>query len=316
MQQTRIDQGLSYYHKFMSLFPTIKDLAFADVDQVLKAWQGLGYYSRARNLHKCAQTIVNEHDANFPNTYKELIKLPGIGPYTAAAISSICFNEAQAVLDGNVFRLLSRLFKIDAEINQAKSRPIFQEIANDLIDKKNPGAFNQAMMDFGSTVCKPKNPSCEDCVLQANCLAFADGTQLEFPKKKKSAPARKRYFTYLLIEQKGKIPVEKRGSKDIWEGLYQLPLIESENESEWLSHRAEAEKELAEPRAKYLSAPQQHKLSHQTIFAQLRTAAELPEELSNSDKFKWIDKEDFSNFAQPKLMEILWSDLEKDLPFD
>ena len=187
LQQTRVAQGLSYYLKFTSTFPTVFDLAKADESIVLKMWQGLGYYSRARNLHFTAKYVANELHGEFPSTYKNLLKLKGIGDYTASAISSICFNEDTAVVDGNVFRVLSRYFGIKTAINSSAGIKEFKALAQTLIDKSQPGTFNQAIMDFGALHCKPQNPFCETCPLSASCLALKNNSIKELPVKNKKS---------------------------------------------------------------------------------------------------------------------------------
>ncbi|MFY0629084.1 MAG: A/G-specific adenine glycosylase [Flavobacteriaceae bacterium] len=228
LQQTRVAQGMSYYLKFSDAFPTIKDLAEADESTVLKMWQGLGYYSRARNLHFTAKHIANELDGVFPSSYKELLKLKGVGDYTASAISSICFNEACAVVDGNVYRVLARYFGIHTPINSTKGIKEFKQLAQSLIEAKEPGTFNQAIMDFGSLQCKPQNPNCEECPLQTSCVAFEKKQIKELPVKEKKLKVRKRYFNYLVIlTADHKTVLEERKGKGIWQGLYQFPLLET-----------------------------------------------------------------------------------------
>lgn len=231
LQQTRVAQGMSYYLAFSEAFPTIKDLAKADENTVLKMWQGLGYYSRARNLHFTAKYISNELDGVFPNTYKELLKLKGVGDYTASAISSICFNEPSAVVDGNVYRVLARYFGINTPINSTKGIKEFKQLAQSLIDHKQPGTFNQAIMDFGSLQCKPQNPDCKNCPLQIGCVAFDKKQIKELPVKEKKLKVKKRFFDYLVfVTEEGKTILEKREGKGIWKGLYQFPVIEMESQ--------------------------------------------------------------------------------------
>ncbi|MBL4604102.1 MAG: A/G-specific adenine glycosylase [Flavobacteriaceae bacterium] len=228
LQQTRVAQGMSYYLAFSEAFPTLNDLAKAEENTVLKMWQGLGYYSRARNLHYTAKHIVNELDGVFPNTYKELLKLKGVGDYTASAIASICFNEASAVVDGNVYRVLARYFGIHTPINSTKGVKEFKELAQSLIDSKQPGTFNQAIMDFGSLQCKPQNPNCEQCPVQMSCCAFEEKRIKELPVKEKKLKIKKRYFNYLVIMTRDhKTVLEERKGKGIWQGLYQFPLLET-----------------------------------------------------------------------------------------
>jgi A/G-specific adenine glycosylase len=226
LQQTRVNQGLPYYEKFIESFPSVKELASAREQKVLRLWQGLGYYTRARNLHKCAKEIVKVHKGSFPDSYSELLKLPGIGEYTAAAIASISFNEPVAVVDGNVYRVLSRVFGISTEINSPAGKKEFTALANRLIDKKTPALFNQAVMEFGALFCKPMNPTCETCTFSDSCFAFKNDLIGSLPVKKKNKPARKRYFYYFVVQTGNSLLMGKRGEKDIWEGLYDFYLVE------------------------------------------------------------------------------------------
>ncbi len=229
LQQTRVAQGLSYYLKFTTAFPTVFDLSKADESTVLKMWQGLGYYSRARNLHFTAKYIAQELNGEFPSTYKELIKLKGIGDYTASAISSICFNEAAAVVDGNVYRVLSRYYGIKTPINSSAGVKEFKKLAQSLIDKTQPGNFNQAIMDFGALHCKPQNPLCNTCPLSGSCIALEKNLTKVLPVKEKKIKVRKRFFNFLVLKTvDNKTILSERKGKGIWQGLYQFPLIESE----------------------------------------------------------------------------------------
>ena len=231
MQQTQVKQGLPYYEAFIKQYPTVFDLANAEEIQVLKLWQGLGYYSRARNLHYSAKQIAYDLNGIFPNTYSEILKLKGIGDYTASAIASICFNEATAVVDGNVYRVLSRYFGIDTPINSTTGTKEFKKLATTLIDADNPGDYNQALMEFGATQCKPKNPYCLVCPLNESCAALQKGLVKNLPVKLKKTKTVKKYFNFLVIVlDKNKTVFEKRDKKGIWQNLYQFPLIETEEE--------------------------------------------------------------------------------------
>ncbi|WP_298494342.1 A/G-specific adenine glycosylase [uncultured Algibacter sp.] len=229
LQQTQVKQGLPYYEAFVSKYPTVFDLADAPESDVLKLWQGLGYYSRARNLHASAKYVVNDLDGNFPNNYKDLLKLKGVGDYTASAIASICFNEVTAVVDGNVYRVFSRYFGINTPINSSKGAKEFKALAQKLIDKNHPAEFNQAIMEFGATQCKPANPLCNSCPFKDSCIALSKNRIAELPVKIKSAKAKKKYFNFLVfISQDEKTVLEKREGKGIWQNLYQFPLLETE----------------------------------------------------------------------------------------
>jgi A/G-specific adenine glycosylase len=231
LQQTRVAQGLPYYLRFIKKFPTVKSLARADEGDVLRLWQGLGYYSRARNLHKCAKRIVSEFKNEFPSTFIDLQKLPGVGPYTAAAIASIAFREQVAVVDGNVFRVLARIFGIELDITSNEAKNYFFKKANELISKDQPDLFNQAMMELGATWCTPKNPKCEECVFKKTCVAFKQERVALLPVKAKKAKVRKRFLHYIIIEEGKKIAMKKRETKDIWQGLYDFHLIETNKKS-------------------------------------------------------------------------------------
>ena len=218
LQQTQIKQGLPYYEAFVEAYPTVFDLAKAEERKVLKLWQGLGYYSRARNLHATAQYIVEELNGEFPNNYRELLKLKGVGDYTASAIASICFNEPMAVVDGNVYRVLSRYFGIETPINSSKGIKEFKQLAQRLIDKNNPADYNQAIMEFGAVQCKPQNPNCDVCPFQDGCVAFEKKRIDELPVKIKAAKASKKYFNFLVIISKdNKTLLQKRKEKGIWQ---------------------------------------------------------------------------------------------------
>jgi len=228
LQQTRVEQGLPYYLKFAENYPTIQHLSKASIDEVLRHWQGLGYYSRARNLHKCAKTVSNDFGGVFPSQRKELLKLPGIGPYTAAAIASIAFGEREAVVDGNVLRVVTRLYGIDDDIGEQKTVKKISNIVAGLIPHDQPDVFNQAIMEFGARYCVPKNPACQSCVMGGICEAKSKGLQALLPVKSKKIAKRKRYFNYLIIQNGSKILMRKRDFKDIWRGLFEFYLLESD----------------------------------------------------------------------------------------
>lgn len=230
LQQTRVAQGLSYYYAFEKEFPTIFDLAAADEQLVLKLWQGLGYYSRARNLHFTAKQLVTEYNGKFPSEFEDIKKLKGIGDYTASAIASIAFQKPHAVVDGNVYRVLARVFGMETPINSTEGIKEFKELAQSLIDKKNPGTYNQAIMEFGAMQCKPKNPDCNVCPLQNICVAFQNKSVDALPVKLQKTKVRKRYFNYIVVlTDDRKTILQQRTSKGIWQQLYEFPLIETED---------------------------------------------------------------------------------------
>nr|WP_262710101.1 A/G-specific adenine glycosylase [Hymenobacter aquaticus] len=228
LQQTRVKQGLPYYLDFITTYPTVHDLAAAPEDEVLRHWQGLGYYSRARNMHHTAQQVVREYAGVFPDTYNELLKLRGVGQYTAAAIASFAFGEKVAVLDGNVYRVLSRVFGITSDIAAPATRKEFQALADTLIPAAAPDEFNQAIMEFGAIQCTPVKPDCLFCPLQSQCYAFQHGMVQELPVKSKAKASRTRYFHYLVLRHDDTLYLKKRGAKDIWQGLYDFALTETE----------------------------------------------------------------------------------------
>ena len=231
LQQTRVAQGTPYFLSFTTEFPTVFDLAAASEEQVLKLWQGLGYYSRARNLHKTAQYIVTELNGIFPDNYNDLLKLKGIGEYTAAAIASFAYHECVAVVDGNVFRVLSRYFDIETDIAQACAKKEFAALAFELMPKDNPATFNQAIMEFGALQCVPKSPNCSICVFNESCAALKKKKVDRLPVKSKKIKVRNRYFNYIVANDENENTlIQKRISKGIWQNLYEFPLLETEKE--------------------------------------------------------------------------------------
>jgi A/G-specific adenine glycosylase len=281
LQQTRIVQGWNYYLRFVERFPSVECLASASQDEVLKQWQGLGYYSRARNLHAGAQYIMEQCGGVFPQTYDAILKIKGVGEYTAAAIASLGFGLPFAAVDGNVFRVLTRIFGIDTPIDTSKGKKEITDLANQLLDKKQAGTFNQAMMDFGSLQCVPSNPDCENCYFGAICLAKAENKQAVLPIKSQKLKIRNRYFYYLFIRNQQQTFLQKRTKKDIWQGLYEFPLIESDVELEEdvvFSHPY-----FVQLFGKYswqvdsISTVYRHQLSHQLIMAKFFTLS-IPDE--------------------------------------
>lgn len=271
LQQTQVRQGWPYYEAFVEAFPTVFELAKADESTVLKLWQGLGYYSRARNLHASAKYVVEELNGVFPTTYKTLLKLKGVGDYTASAIASICFNEPTAVVDGNVYRVLARYFGIDTAINSTQGIKEFKAIAQEVMDTRHPAEHNQAIMEFGAMQCTPKNPDCGSCPLNKSCVAFQKNKIDVLPVKLKSAKPKKKFFNYLVfLSGDGNTILEKRTGKGIWENLYQFPLIETPKKIPFKSFELLAEEhtllrgENFELRL-YNDKPIVHKLSHQHL---------------------------------------------------
>ncbi|PBQ34868.1 A/G-specific adenine glycosylase [Sphingobacteriaceae bacterium] len=271
LQQTQVVQGLNYYLKFTQKYPTVKDLAMAPEDEVLRLWQGLGYYSRARNLHASAKLIHANFKGIFPSSYSQIKELKGVGDYTASAIASFAYDLPHAVVDGNVYRVLSRVFGIKTPIDASKAKKEFQELADQLLDKKNPARYNQAIMEFGSQYCKPSNPDCESCVLNDKCYAFKHGLVAELPIKAKKVKIRKRHFNYLVpIDKKGNLVIHKRQAGDIWQGLYEFTLIETDTaltQQQLFKTKQFKEGLKSTFTVKYTSVEYKHILSHQHLYA-------------------------------------------------
>ncbi len=285
LQQTQIKQGLPYYNAFVTKFPSVFDLAKAEEKQILKLWQGLGYYSRARNLHYTAKYIANELNGIFPKSYKELLKLKGVGDYTASAIASICYEEHTAVVDGNVYRLLSRYFGIETPINSSQGTKEFKTLAQKLLPQKDIGDYNQAVMEFGSRQCKPKNPDCNVCPLYKKCLAFQLNKIKVLPVKLKKTKVTKKYFNFLVfISEDKKTILKQRTGKGIWENLYQFPLFETSKSltTEMFESSQDIQKYLNTSNYKatlYNEKEIIHKLSHQHLYTKfwIIKLRELPE---------------------------------------
>lgn len=272
LQQTQVNQGLPYFERFINQFPTIFDLAKANESEILKAWQGLGYYSRARNLHFTAQYIVDELDGVFPDAFDDLIKLKGIGDYTASAIASICYDLPHAVVDGNVYRFLARFFGIHTPINSTQGFKEFKAIAQEIMPSKNCGMHNQAIMEFGARHCKPNSPFCTTCPFISNCMAYKNDEIEKLPVKLKKTKVKQRYFNYLVfLSNNQETILQKRHQKGIWQNLYEFPLIESKNElslDELLKHSHLSDLGSIEKMKVSLYNEEMiiHKLSHQHIF--------------------------------------------------
>jgi len=270
LQQTRVAQGLPYYNRFTAHYPTVYALAAAPEEEVLRHWQGLGYYTRARNLIRCARVIVEEYGGIFPKTFEELRRLPGIGDYTAAAIASIAFGERAAVLDGNVFRVLARYFGLQHDIAAPSSRKVFADLAATLVPADHPGTYNQAIMEFGALCCAPKTPQCSDCVLAAGCYALQNKAQASLPVRNVKRGARKRYFYYFVFISGNRIAMRKRSGRDIWENLYDFYAAETSGR-QTLRKVVENDERLRALAARLpeleVTPTYRHKLTHQEIYA-------------------------------------------------
>lgn len=272
LQQTRVVQGLEYFIRFTERFPDVISLASAEEDEVLKYWQGLGYYSRARNLHFAAKTIRDVYGGIFPHLYKDVLSLKGVGEYTAAAIVSFAWNQPYPVVDGNVYRVLSRLYALDTPIDSAQGKKQFTELAASLLDPKQAGLHNQAIMELGALQCIPQNPDCSVCPLMDKCMAYTSGTVQSYPVKQNKTKTRNRYFHYFYIIYNGKTWLHRRSGKDIWKGLYEFPLIETDRAMDFVELReTEAFQKLFAGAGKLdLSVKLsgiKHVLSHQILYA-------------------------------------------------
>jgi A/G-specific adenine glycosylase len=316
LQQTRVIQGLAYYLRFIKKYPTIEMLAKANIDDVMRQWQGLGYYSRARNLHETAKQIAFDLNGRFPKTYIELLKLKGIGKYTAAAIASISYGEEVPVVDGNVYRVLARLLGIFTPINTTNAYNEFASHAKKFLAKNNPGNTNQAIMELGALVCLPKNPKCNNCPINTYCFAFHHQKIDDLPVKSKPNLAKKRYLNYLVITQGHRIIVKKRDENDIWKGLYDFPLVET---SKAISLR----KLLEQPLVKEIlnltksdfcgvSKPILHKLTHQHITAKFFGFKLSKINTKGRSEFQFITLTKLEQLAKPRLIEKF---LENDFAF-
>jgi A/G-specific adenine glycosylase len=307
LQQTRVDQGLPYYFRFLKQFPDLSALASASEEEVLKCWQGLGYYSRARNMQAAAQYIVTNLNGIFPDSFDKIKEMKGVGDYTAAAIASFAFGIAQAVVDGNVFRVLSRCFAIDTPVDTTSGKKEFFELAQHLLDKKRPALHNQAIMDLGATICTPQAPQCPSCPICDLCLALEKKQIDSLPVKQKKTKTRDRHFFYLLISLPNDCTiVHQRTGKDIWQGLYELPLIEQDDTVEHLTESVQY-KEL-ENRFLGLSINKihhsvKHQLTHQTIYATLIEASANKAQLQKDEELTDMDL--LKKYPMSKLMEIL-----------
>lgn len=307
LQQTRIDQGLAYYMRFIEEFPTISDLASASEHQILKLWQGLGYYSRARNLHFTAKYIQRNYNGKFPDDYESILLLKGIGEYTAAAIASISFNLEYPAVDGNVYRVLSRFFGISEPIDTGTGKKIFYNLAKELIKDTDPGMHNQALMEFGAMQCAPKNPDCQICPINESCYAFSTKKISDLPFKQNKTKQRDRYFNYLVLIRKNNTWLRKRVGDDIWKNLFEFPIVETIDEIsiDKLLEQKEFQNIVQSDLAviENVSNWKIHILSHQRIhfrFIRIR----LSDEINVPNNLIRVIKEDIFNFAVPKLLEI------------
>ena len=306
LQQTRVAQGLQYYTRFIERFSSVRDLAEAPLETVLKSWEGLGYYTRARNLHSAAKEVMKKHKGIFPSSYEDILNLKGIGPYTASAIASFAFDQPYAVLDGNVLRILSRHEASNKMVNDSKNRKYFQTLADEYLDLSQPAAFNQAIMNLGALICTPKNPKCTLCPIQQTCLAHLNNEVSKYPVKTKAKKKRERHFHYLIVHnQDQKIALFQRMQKDIWQGLYEFFLIEGDQA------RCEAfiTDQLSEAKIGYVSDWYRQTLSHQHIHARFwNLHVETPKLYDFGRQVTWVNKNKLSIYALPKIIHCYLSD--------
>jgi A/G-specific adenine glycosylase len=305
LQQTRVEQGLPYFNRFLEKYPTVSDFAAATEDEVLALWQGLGYYSRGRNMLVTAQLVQQQYGGNFPSNWEQLIKLKGIGEYTAAAIASFAGNEARAVVDGNVYRVLARYFGIDEPINSTQGVKTFRKLADDLLNRDNPSLHNQAMMEFGALLCKPKNPACGICPVREGCYAFKHNATTNLPVKLNKLKIRKRFFNYLLIKDADRILMQKRGTGDIWANMYQLPLIET---AEQMEPHDVLNLPMARPflsantTIRSISKVHKHVLTHQHLYVRFIVIGDFENELKQDYFFTEVKK--LKKLALPQIIFI------------
>lgn len=314
LQQTRVEQGLPYFEKFKTKYPTVKDLADAPEDEVMKMWEGLGYYSRARNLHFTAKTISNELGGVFPSNFDSIKKLKGVGDYTASAIASFAYDLPYAVLDGNVYRVFSRILGIKTPIDSSQGKKEFTKVTAEFLDKKHPAKYNQAIMDFGATQCLPAKPDCETCPFRENCFAFENNEISNLPVKVKKIKKRTRYFNFLIFEQGENTWIQRREEKDIWQKLYQFPLIETDiqiddfsdfqKKEEWKDFFKKNDFNLVSK-----SNPYRHILTHQNIIG---TFWKIEIRSTTKPKFKpsyiTIAKSNLSKHAFPRIIDLYLND--------
>ncbi|MGY6520748.1 MAG: A/G-specific adenine glycosylase [Mongoliitalea sp.] len=311
LQQTRVAQGLPYFEKFLSNYPTVENLAAAPSEDIMRLWQGLGYYSRARNLHFCAQQVVNEYGGRFPATYKELLKLKGVGTYTAAAIASFAFDEAVAVVDGNVFRVLARYFGIATDIASHTGKKEFEALANEVLPPNMAGSYNQAIMEFGALHCTPNKPSCDTCTLRQSCVAHTNNLVQDLPVKINKVKVRERYFQYFQIACGDQVIIRQRGPKDIWEGLFEFPLIETDKKEELQTVHEEILNGLEIIPTQIVHDSSQvfkHILSHQRIFANFvkfefeKKHEEQLKQWAHAQYWQLVSNETFDNLGKSRLI--------------
>ncbi|MCG7857359.1 A/G-specific adenine glycosylase [Flavihumibacter sediminis] len=305
LQQTRVEQGLSYFHRFIDAFPTINDMALAKDEEIFKLWEGLGYYTRARNLLATARYIAFERKGVFPDSYEEILKLKGVGPYTASAIASFAFGLPFAVLDGNVYRVISRYFGINTPTDSPEGKRLFAKLASALLHFEDPASYNQAIMDFGATICKPAQPRCDICPQQPDCQAFLNNMVGELPVKAKSIVRKTRYFYYFILNWKGNYYIRQRMNSDIWKHLHEWVLAETpealEEDQSVLSHQLEKMVGPVQGTITAISRQVTQQLTHQTIIGRfIRVDLEHP--LDPDSGYQLLSKEALGKIAFPRFI--------------
>lgn len=307
LQQTRVQQGYSYYLRFIEAFPTIEDLANAPLESVLKVWQGLGYYTRARNIHQTAKTIVAEYGGRLPESYDALLNLKGIGDYTAAAIASFAFDEPVAAIDGNVYRIYSRIFGIFAPVDRGEGKRMLRQIAADELDKEDPATFNQAIMDLGGQVCLPKNPLCEECPVMAMCYAYKSKETASLPVKSVKVKVRDRFFYYIIVVAGDHTFIRQRNQKDIWHSLFEFPLVEKASRlspeevpltAEWLDICGEGNVEIT-----FVSQEVKYLLSHQHLYTRFFVVKVSRASYLLKQKYMEVSLNSIGNYSIPRLID-------------
>jgi A/G-specific adenine glycosylase len=312
LQQTRVEQGLGYYQRFIKAYPTVKKLAAAPDQEVFKLWEGLGYYTRCKNLLATSRYVSKDLKGVFPNSYDKILSLKGIGPYTAAAISSFAYQLPHAVVDGNVFRVLSRYFGISTPIDGTEGKKLYTLLANEALDKKKPGIYNQAIMDFGAVICKPQQPLCGQCPQQKDCMAFRNNWVQQLPVKEKQLIKKKRWLYYFIIEAGNEILVHRRNEKDIWENLYEFVLYES-------GRAMQAEKKTMIKliqellgKNKYtiqsISPVRKQQLTHQSIEG-LFIHVSVNKKFLIRDSYEWVAKKQLHQYPFPRFITSYLQDL-------
>lgn len=313
LQQTRVDQGMSYYLRFVETWPSVEDLAGASEDEVLRLWQGLGYYSRGRNLLRAAQMIVEEFGGEIPYDPKLIKRLPGVGPYTQAAVLSFAYNLPHAAVDGNVYRVLSRLYGLDAPIDRPSGQKTFRLLAEQLLDREEPGRHNQAMIELGALVCLPRSPRCHECPIAAHCMAYRQGTQVLLPVKAGKTKVTERHLNYLLVRLvrggRRQLLLRRRGKGDIWQGLYELPLVETDTALDLEGLLADARWQsllgaLANPRLHpEVQGEMRHRLTHRLLLAKLYVVEAEDYTPSAGSDYICVDESERDQYGMPILLD-------------